>query len=108
MEEYRLVLESQLGPREGVLRLEGAGNAVRGTLTLLGFENPVSGAWVGENSLELSHSLHTAVSDLACFSVFEMKGDKVVGTLRNDRNLMRWHGEKVPAEKGGRAEHGGK
>ena len=60
MEAYRLVLESQLGPRNGTLRLENSGASVTGTLTLFDMENPVSGVWIGAHSLRLSHHLRTA------------------------------------------------
>lgn len=40
MEEYRLVLKSQLGPREGMLRVDVQQDAVAGSLTLLGLKIP--------------------------------------------------------------------
>lgn len=43
MKQYKMVLESQLGPREGTLRLEEDNGLLKGTITLLGYENPVSG-----------------------------------------------------------------
>lgn len=100
MEEYRLVLESQLGPREGDLRLEEENGMVRGTLILLGFENAVCGQRVGESRLRLTHHLHTQVSDLECVSVFELENGKLSGTLKNGQNTMLWHGEKVEESKG--------
>ena len=36
MDEYRIVLESQLGPREGILKLECQNGILKGTI------NPVS------------------------------------------------------------------
>ena len=60
MEEYRLVLKSQLGPREGMLRVDVQQDAVAGSLTLLGDENPVSGVQIGEHTFRLFHHLHTA------------------------------------------------
>lgn len=95
MEEYRMILESQLGPREGLLQLNYQNGSITGTLTLLGHENPVSGEWTGAHSFRLSHHLHTLVSDLSCVSQLELEGDKLVGTLQNGRNRMQWHGEKV-------------
>lgn len=101
MKEYRIVLESQLGPRVGTLQLEEEGEgAVTGSITLLGFENTALGEWIGAHSLRLSHHLRTQISDLECISVFELDGDKISGTLQNDKNTMRWHGEKVAARKG--------
>lgn len=108
MKEYRVILESQLGPREGTLRLEEAQEgAITGFITLLGVENAAQGEWIGEHSLRLSHHLRTQVSDLECISVFELEGDKLSGTLRNDKNTMLWHGEKVTAKKGGNGKNAG-
>lgn len=108
MERYKIVLESQLGPREGLLQLENQNGILKGTITLLGFENPVSGEWTGEHSIRLFHHLRTQISDLSCVSVFEIEGDTITGTLRNDRNVMKWNGEKESIQKGGNAENGGK
>ena len=107
MEQYKIVLESQLGRREGTLQLENQNGALTGMITLLGYENPVSGEWTGEHSIRLSHHLHTQISDLSCISVFEMDGDTITGILKNDRNVMKWHGKKETGKKGGNAENGG-
>ena len=42
MEEYEIVLESPMGPRNGSLRFEEKNWEVTGTLILLGYENPVT------------------------------------------------------------------
>lgn len=108
MVKYKVILESQLGPREGMLQLkEEAGNPT-GVLTLLGYENPVSGEWTGEHSFRLFHHLHTRVSDLSCVSVFETQGDQISGILQNEQNVMKWHGEKINSKKGGQTQNGGK
>lgn len=101
MKEYRIVLESQLGPRDGTLRLEeeNAG-AVTGSITLLGVENPVLGQWIGEHSLRLLHHLRTQVSDLECISVFELDDDSISGTLQNGKTTMLWHGKNDSKERG--------
>ena len=108
MEQYKIVLESQLGPREGKLQIENQNGLLKGTITLLGYENPVSGEWTGDHSIRLSHHLHTQISDLSCVSIFKVEGDIITGTLQNDRNVMKWHGEKENSKKGGNAENGGK
>lgn len=109
MEEYRIVLESQLGPRKGTLRVESGKDAgtVTGTITLLGYDNPVTGEWISMHSLRVSHQLHTMVSDLPCVSVFEMEGNKITGSLQTNSSKMWWHGEKIIGEKGGKEKHGG-
>lgn len=101
MEEYRIVLESQLGPRSGTLRVNGRKGAVTGVLTLLGYDNPVSGQWTGAHSLRLSHHLHTAVSDLSCVSELELDGNTISGTLLSDRDRMKWHGEMISNQEDG-------
>lgn len=108
MEEYRLILESQLGPRVGRLRVENGKKTgtVTGTLTLLGYDNPVTGEWISMHSFRISHHLHTIVSDLSCVSVFEMEGNKISGSLQTNRNKMWWHGERMIGKKGGNKENG--
>jgi hypothetical protein len=107
MEQYKIILESQLGPREGTLQLEDRNGRLKGTITLLGYENPVSGKRIGKHLIRLSHHLHTQISDLSCISVFEMEGNTITGTLQNDQNVMKWHGKKENSKKGGNAENGG-
>lgn len=107
MEQYKIVLESQLGPREGILRLEDRNGLLKGTITLLGYENPVSGEWTGEHSIRLSHLLHTQISNLSCVSIFEIEGGTITGILQNDWNVMKWHGERETDKKGRNAENGG-
>lgn len=95
MEEYKIVLESQLGPREGHLRFVEQGGRITGTLTLLGFQNPISGERTEMGSLRLFHYLRTAVSELVCDSELELTGEQLTGTLRSGQNIMHWHGEKI-------------
>lgn len=102
MEEYRIVLESQLGPRVGTLQLnEEQEGTVTGSITLLGIKNAAFGKWISEHILRLSHHLRTQMSDLECVSVFELEGCRLSGTLQNDKNTMFWHGEKVTTREGG-------
>ncbi len=109
MEEYRIVLESQLGPREGTLRLkEEKEGTVTGSVTLLGVENAALGQWIGEHYLRLAHHLRTQVSNLECVSVFELEGDRLSGTLHSGTHTMLWHGEKITAGEGGTQKNAGK
>lgn len=109
MEEYTIVLESQLGPREGTLQLEGGKKeAVSGWITLVGEKNAVQGRWIGAHLLQLFHHLRTQVSDLECVSVLKLEGDTLSGTLQNGKNTMLWHGEKITAGKGGEQTNAGK
>ena len=83
METYILVLESQLGPRRGCLRLEERDGAVTGTLTLLGHDNAVHGRRTGTHTVRLCHRLRTLVNDLACISELEIRQGRLSGTLRS-------------------------
>ncbi len=106
MKQYKLVLDSQLGPREGTMQLEDQNGSLKGTITLLGYENPVSGEWIGEHTIRLFHHLRTHVRELSCVSIFEMNGNAITGTLKNGWNVMKWHGEKVDGKRGGDTENG--
>lgn len=107
MEEYRIVLESQLGPRSGTLRVNGKNGSVTGVLTLLGYDNPVSGQWIGTHSLRLSHHLHTVVSDLSCVSELELDGERISGVLYSNRDRMKLYGEKIFEKENGGEELAG-
>ncbi len=89
---YRMTLESQLGPRTGLLRLEDAGGRISGVLSLLGFDNTVSGR-LDAHRMRLTHGLRTAVSVLNCESILDLDGSILTGTLRTEGYEMRWHGE---------------
>ena len=95
MEAYRLLLKSQLGPREGTLQLEACHGAINGTLSLLGYVNPVSGEWTSDHTFRLFHHLQTAVSDLVCTSEFEVTEDGLSGTMRTGQAVMQWDGERI-------------
>lgn len=101
MDKYKIVLESQLGPREGLLCLEDQNGLLKGTITLLGYENPVLGEWIGEHSIRLFHHLRTRISDLSCVSVFEIEEDKITGILQHGLNVMKWHGGRESDKKDG-------
>lgn len=101
MDAYRLLLKSQLGPREGTLQLEGDHGAITGTLTLLDHDNPVSGEWTSDHSFRLSHHIQTAVSDLVCISQFEVTEDRLSGTVQTGQTVMRWDGERISEKKDG-------
>lgn len=64
MDEYKIVLESQLGSREGTLQLEDQNGVLTGTITLLGYENSVSGEWIGDHLFRVSHQLRTILDKI--------------------------------------------
>lgn len=101
MDKYNMTLVSQLGPREGTLQLEDQDGVLKGTIGLLGFENPVTGQWTGERSFRLFHHLRTLVGNLSCVSTLELEGNKIYGILRNGQYVMQWHGEKTTSIEGG-------
>ena len=90
---YRVTLESHLGPRPGLLQLEFLDGRIGGTLSLLGFDNAVSGRRLGEHKLVLTHSLRTAVSVLPCESTLEWNGSALTGTTRTAGEQLSWRGE---------------
>lgn len=102
METYILVLESQLGPRRGCLRLEERDGAVTGTLTLLGHDNAVHGRRTGTHTVRLCHRLRTLVNDLACISDLEIRQGRLSGTLRSGGAAMKLHGEQQTRGKAGK------
>ena len=90
---YRVTLESPLGPRPGLLQLEFLDGRIGGTLSLLDFDNAVSGRRLGEHKLVLTHSLRTAVSVLPCESTLEWNSSVLTGTTRTAGEQLSWRGE---------------
>ena len=103
METYEITLESQLGPRKGTLLLNVIGKEVTGTLSLLGFDNPVCGQWISGRHLRLLHHLRTRMSDIPCESTLELIQGNLTGTANTSKGKMPWHGRKldgnIPADK---------
>lgn len=106
MLQYKIQLESQLGSREGILKIEEQNHLLLGTITLLGFENPASGKWTGPNTFRLSHHLQTLFSSLPCESTFEIENDTITGILYHNQNRMKWHGIREMEKKGDETENG--
>ena len=94
---YRVTLESPLGPRPGLLQLEFLDGRIGGTLSLLGFDNDISGRRLDGNRLVLTHSLRTAVSVLPCESTLEWNGSALTGTTRTAGGQLSWRGELLEA-----------
>lgn len=78
---YNVTVESPLGLREGTLTLTISQGEVTGTLSLLGFCQPVQGIETGQGRLILTHSLRTAVSNLACKSALTISQETLSGTM---------------------------
>lgn len=97
MIRYHVVLESPLGERSGILTLRGSGDAVTGTLSLLGVDNPVTGAWEGA-SLVLRHVLRTGLSALECSTRLDEENGGLRGIVRSGGVQMPLRGTRLEKE----------
>lgn len=93
-QRYDVVLDSPLGQRFGTLVWTEHSGIVQGTLSLLGFENPVNGQRT-EKTLELTHRLRTAVSTLTCRTLAQLHGDELSGVVTSERCRMELRGRKA-------------
>ena len=66
---------------------------MEGTLTLLGFENSVTGQREGR-ILTLTHPLRTVLSTLHCETRAELLGDALAGTVCFRRSQFRLRGKR--------------
>lgn len=97
-ESFSIVLDSQLGPRTGILSLEYDQKEVTGSLSILGVENPVTGEWLEGGRLRLSHSIHTRMNAFSCQSLLEFHQDQMTGTIWMDETKMRCYGKKIETD----------
>ncbi len=93
-ETYNIVLEGQLGERRGRLEWEDIGGAVCGRLSLLGFENALTGERHG-GILCLVHELRTAVGRLCCRTTIQLCGRHLYGTIQTGSASLPLRGEKT-------------
>ena len=93
---YRITLHSPMGPREGELTLTGEVNgAVTGILSVLGFQQPVSGRESSGHIL-LQHRRRTAMQELDCVSLLELTGETITGVTHTDKGSIHWTGVRRP------------
>ena len=92
--DYEIVVESQLGPRHGTLSMEETDDVISGILSLLGFENSVTGKREGKK-LCLHHKLRTLVSLLTCRTDLEMQENSLMGTINSEFGSIKIHGQKL-------------
>lgn len=92
-QKYDVVLNGQMGERFGTLTWTETGGRVTGSLSLLGFDNPITGTREGR-ILKLVHRLRTAVSTLSCETQAELRGSELSGTVVSDSVRMGLHGRK--------------
>ena len=94
MQQYEIILESQLGQRYGPLVWqENAAGQITGIFSLMGIDNPISGQKDGQR-LSFSHDLRTAVRVLNCHTVLTLCGDSLYGTVSSERSVMKISGKK--------------
>ena len=80
-EIYTVTLHSPMGPREGRLEMTYCGKLVKGTLSLLGYVNSVTGRRTGPEELCLS-----------CDSVLHLIAGDLSGTADTSKGKMEWTG----------------
>ena len=93
-ESYNIVLEGQLGERRGQLGWDEAGGEVRGRLSLLGFDNALTGERHG-GILHLTHELRTRVGRLSCRSTIVLQGKRLYGAVVTGSVSLPLRGERV-------------
>ena len=94
MQQYEIILESQLGQRYGTLVWqENAAGQITGIFSLMGTDNPISGQKDGQR-LSFSHDLRTAVRVLNCHTVLTLCGDSLYGTVSSEHSVMKISGKK--------------
>lgn len=94
---YRVTLHSQMGPREGLLRLHWTGNRVEGLLQLVGHENSVWGERTEDGRILLRHKLKTALGEHACLSVLRLSEGRLDGIAELSGCKMKWSGAQLHA-----------
>ena len=92
-ESYDIVLDSQLGERRGTLTIDSEDGCVHGRITLVGFDNAVTGESRG-GVLYLRHELQTLMSRLKCRSVIHLAGEALTGTVDAGGAVMKLRGIK--------------
>ena len=90
-ESYDIVLDSQLGERRGTLTIDSEGGHVYGRISLVGFDNAVTGERRG-GVLYLRHELQTLMSRLKCRSVIRLAGEILTGTVEAGGAVMKLRG----------------
>lgn len=90
-ESYDIVLDSQLGERHGTLTIESEDGHVCGRISLVGFDNAVTGENRG-GVLYLRHELSTLMSTLKCRSVIRIVDGALTGTVETGGAVMKLRG----------------
>lgn len=92
-EKYKITIQSEMGPRDGILTLCYQGNCIIGSLDLMGYINTVCGIQAEEaGTLHLFHPIKTAVSTLPCETILKLHGGGLYGMTTSNAAQMRWEG----------------
>ena len=97
-EQYQVTIQSQMGPREGVLTLSYQGNYVTGSLDLVGYFNTIQGVQAADGTLHLFHPIQTAVSTIPCETVLNLRAGNLQGASTSKSARMRWEGTLIHPE----------
>lgn len=97
-EQYQVTIQSQMGPREGVLTLSYQGNYITGSLDLVGYVNTIQGVQAADGTLHLFHPIQTAVSTIPCETVLNLRAGNLRGTSTSKSARMRWEGTLIHPE----------
>ena len=97
-EQYQVTIQSQMGPREGVLTLSYQGNYITGSLDLVGYVNTIQGVQAADGTLHLFHPIQTAVSAIPCETVLNLRAGNLQGTSTSKSARMRWEGTLIHPE----------
>ena len=97
-EQYQVTIQSQMGPREGVLTLCYQGNYVTGSLDLVGYVNAIQGVQAADGTLHLFHPIQTVVSTIPCETVLSRQTGSLRGTSTSKSARMRWEGTLIHQE----------
>ena len=97
-EQYQVTIQSQMGPREGVLTLLYQGNYITGLLELVGYVNKVQGVRGADGMLHLFHPIQTVVSTIPCETVLNLRAGSLQGTSTSKSARMRWEGTLIHPE----------
>lgn len=97
-DRYQVTIQSQMGPREGVLTLSYQGSYVTGSLDLVGYVNTIQGVQAEDGTLHLFHPIQTIVSTIPCETVLNLQAGNLRGTSTSKSARMRWKGTLIHPE----------
>ena len=78
---YTVILQSQLGPRAGELRLQEDAGTVSGELCLLSWRNRFSGSVLQKGKYLISGTLRSRVEKMAYDAIFTVDQGRLTGGL---------------------------